>query len=166
MDATEFGKLTGVPLGDIFETSGSMNIDVNGYLATGETSGSLGPLGASERQTAVWIPFEGVRSAYLKTSGYLRVASVLYVQGEAKSLRPGFAIDGKLASTKLDIGVGAKIGPNPNGALCVQGTMTVPPQFQSDFNKTIQDGGGDGAAGGRAAIRCISAGHRRTTSLN
>ena len=137
VDATEFGKLTGVPLDDILESNGTMNIDQNGYFLSAETSGSLGPLGASDRQTAVWIPFEGFGSAYLKTSGYLRVASVFSLQGEANLSGTGFAIDGKLANTKLDISMGAQIGRSQSGTLFIQGTMSAPPQFQSGINQAI-----------------------------
>ncbi len=138
IDATEFGKLTGVPLGDILETKGTTNIDENGYFVSGETAGNLGPLGASDRQTEVWFPFEGFDTAYLRTSGLLRVANVFSVQGEAKlSASDGFTIGGKLANTNLDIAVGAKIARAQNGYLFVEGTMSVPPQFQTDLQKTI-----------------------------
>jgi uncharacterized protein (TIGR03437 family) len=138
VDATEFGKLTGVPLSDILESTGTMNIDQNGYFLSAETSGNLGPLGASDRQTQVWIPFEGFENAYLQTSGLLRVANVLSVQGQAKLSGTGFAIGGKMANTNLDIDVGAQIARSQSGSLFVQGTMSVPPQFQPDFDSAIE----------------------------
>jgi uncharacterized protein (TIGR03437 family) len=137
VDATEFGKLSGVRLDDIAETTGVLNIDQNGYFLSGKTDTNLGPVGGSDRQVAVWLPFEGFQSAYLRTSGLLRVASIFSIQGEAKLSPRGFGIDGKLSETKLDIAVNAQIGQGQNGWF-VQGGMSVPPQFQTDFENAIQ----------------------------
>lgn len=139
VDASEFGKDIGTPLGDVFESEGSMNIDQNGYLQTGETTNDLGPLGASDRQTEVWVPFEGIGNGYISTSGLLRLSNVLLIQGEAKiSPATGFAIQGKFANTSLDISVNAQVGRAQDGSLFTQGTVSIPPQFQSGFNSTIQ----------------------------
>ena len=137
IDASRFGQIANVDLGDIFYVDGAMNIDHSGFLLSGLSDTSLGVVGYEEqRHVEIWIPFDGTQTGYLQLDGLNRVSS-LSVRGVLRASAAGLQISGKLDSKDLDVEVAATVAKDESGATKLSGRMSVPPQFQSAVDSEI-----------------------------
>lgn len=136
VDATAFGELVGVDLGDVLVVEGSLDVDRNGFRLFGLTESDLGSLGAGiKRSVDLWIPFNAEESGYLDIEGLARVTS-LSVQGRLHADRQGVTISGKFADPSVDLDVQAAIR-NVDGTTRLVGQISVPDLFQSAVSDAV-----------------------------
>lgn len=135
VDASGFGRLVGVNVGDILAVEGSLHVDRNGMRIQGRTDAGLGAFGYDEqRWVDVWVPFNG-EPGYLTLGGLNQIAN-MSVQGQLHVTPSMVEVTGRLDTPAIESTVRAAVTATETGTR-LTGEMTVPSQFNTDLSAAI-----------------------------